>query len=143
MADGPHESGFTLIEMLAALMILAFGVTAVLGGFGSAIRTEQTSELVRGASLLVETVREELVNEDRLGKATDALPQGGTNLVHPDYPYLRYDLEYTADGETHEQMIAIVKVKWMRGGEEIAERYSFRVPRERPLWARISEELDQ
>jgi len=52
-------------------------------------------------------------------------------------------LEYTADGETHEQMIAIVKVKWMRGGEEIAERYSFRVPRERPLWARISEELDQ
>ncbi|MFQ5506903.1 MAG: prepilin-type N-terminal cleavage/methylation domain-containing protein [Planctomycetota bacterium] len=139
-SDCARRGGFTLVEMLAALVILAFGITAILGVFSGGIRTEQSSELIRQASLLAERIQEELANEDRLGKPSEALPGPVRNRTHRDYPNLVYDLDYYSDGQASDRLIVRVTVHWLRRGEGMAEVYSFRMPRERPLSARIRDE---
>ena len=59
-AQAQAPGGFTLVEMLAAMMILAFGITTVLGVMSAGLATERNAELIRDASRLATAVREDL-----------------------------------------------------------------------------------
>lgn len=138
-----RSEGFTLIEMLAAMMILAFGITTVLGVLSSGLATEHNSELIRDASRLATAVREE-IEHGRL------LPEEGRQLEPieggrlPAFPDLKYDLTYeTCVFDGREDVVCKVRVRWLRGGSDVSESFQFPLPKTRALYLRIRDELER
>ena len=76
-----NSRGFTLIEMMAAMMILAFGVTTVFAVFSTGLATEEMASLVRDSARMVTTVRENLHQDGALGEDGGALACGGVPRV--------------------------------------------------------------
>ena len=131
------EAGFTLLEILAALMILALGVTTALGGFARGLGIEQGAELIHDSSRLASLVQERYRNEGLLGKVGQALPPPIQGALEPGFPGMKYDLSVKADPENASRVFLDLQVRWLRGGEEVGERYRFPMRRALPLSARI------
>lgn len=133
-----HEHGFTLIEMLAAMMILAFGLTTLLGVFSSGLATEQNAEILRDASRLATTVRESIEEQGLLGDVGAAVPDPIRDRRDPAFPGLAYDVDFEAVGEdASAEVFVTVTVRWLRGGAGVAETLRFPLPRGRPLYLRL------
>ena len=130
-------SGFTLVELMAALMILVFGITAVIGGFSTGISTEQQGELVRDAARLANAVQEKLLNEGGLGLASEAVPDPVRGASLLDHRYLVYDLDYQEDRILEARLLVTLTVRWLRRGEAAREEFKFFLPRGRSLAQRI------
>lgn len=138
-----HASGFTLVEMLAAMMILAFGITTVIGVLSSGLATEHNSELIRDASRLATAVREEM-EHGRLvpGEGQQLEPITGGRIEA--FPDLQYDLSYEpCVREGREDVLCQVRVRWLRGGSDVSETFEFPLPKTRALYLRIREEIER
>lgn len=140
---GRNEGGFTLVEILAAMLILAFGATTVIGVMSSGLATEHNSELVRDAARLASAVREELEHGrlmPRDGQALQAVEGGRLS----DFPDLQYDLSYeTIEREGSEDIACKVTIRWLRGGSDVFETFRFPLPRTRALYLRIRDEIER
>ncbi len=132
-----REAGFTLLEILAALMILALGVTTALGVFARGLSIEQGAELVHDSGRLASLVQERYRNEGILGKVGQALPPEVRGALEPGFPGMKYDLSVKVDPENASRVFLDLRVRWLRGGEEVGERYRFPMRRALPLSARI------
>jgi prepilin-type N-terminal cleavage/methylation domain-containing protein len=135
--------GFTLVEILAALLLLSVGVTGVMGVLASGIKTEQAGELIRDASRLALAVRDQLAHDGRLGAAHEPVPKGVSDGIHPDYPFLTYDLAFEADPELGSQVLVTITVKWLERGEAMDDEYRFFMSREHTLARRIQTARDK
>ncbi|GEM_PF-2461148 len=131
------EGGFTLLEILAALMILALGVTTALGVFARGLSIEQGSELIHDSSRLATLIQERYRNEGLLGKVGEALPPPVQGALEPGFSGMKYDLSVEADPQNASRVYLDLRVHWLRGGEEVGERYRFPMQRALPLSARI------
>jgi prepilin-type N-terminal cleavage/methylation domain-containing protein len=72
-----RSNGFTLIEIMVAAAILAFGISAVLATFGNGLRTgqwsvERTRAILQARSRMTETLRQAAFEEmDEEGETED------------------------------------------------------------------------
>ena len=140
---GQATSGFTLVEILAALLLLSVGVTGVMGVLASGIQTEQSGELVRDASRLALAVRDDLAHDGGLGAAHEPLPKPVRGATHPDFPFLSYDLDFEGDPELGPQVLVTVTVRWMERGDAMDDEYRFFMTREHSLARRIQTAIDR
>lgn len=141
---GRDRGGFTLVEMLAAMMILAFGITTVLGVMSAGLATERNSELIRDASRLATAVREDLEHGGMAGTRDEAELQDIIGGRLPDFPDLQYDLRYeTVDLDGRVDYVCRIRVRWLRGGSDVAEDFEFPLPRSKALYLRIRDELER
>ncbi|MEZ5989977.1 MAG: type II secretion system protein [Planctomycetota bacterium] len=141
--DRARRGGFTLVELMAALLILSVVVSTVIGVFSAGIRTEQGAELLRDASRLALAVREQMLHDGGLGAAYEPLPPSVRGASHPDFPYLVYDLDYEAAADLGPEVIVVVTVRWQQRGEEMNEVFRYPASRGLPLTRRIQRSLDE
>jgi len=87
-----NRGGFTILEVLLAIGILALSITAVLFLFTMGTRSHKRALDRTRAAILAETVASEL--QARLGPTYDAT-QPITNATHPDFPGFLYDVTFT------------------------------------------------
>ena len=135
--------GFTLVEMLAAMMILAFGITAVFGVFSAGVATEQQAALIRDAARLVTAVSEELQHSDACGAIGDPCPQPVQGATNRSFPGITYDLEFTTDSSRPWEILVDIRVRWLRRGATMSETYRLPLRRGRPLHVRLREEREK
>ncbi len=135
-----QERGFTLIEMLAAMLILSFGVTSMLGVFSAGLATEQSAELIRDSARLAQAVRERIEADGLLGDVGQAVPKPVRGATLPEFPGLSYDIDFNTSGpEGQSEVLVEVRVRWMRSGSGASETYRFPMPRGKPLYLRLRE----
>lgn len=138
-----RETGFTLVEMLAAMMILSFGITTVLGVMSSGLATERNAELIRDASRLATAVREDL-EHGRMQVEDEGVLQDVIGGRFPDFPDLQYDLRFEEiDLDGRIDYVCKIRVRWLRGGSDVAEDFEFPFPRAKALYLRIRDEVQR
>ncbi|MCB9890643.1 MAG: prepilin-type N-terminal cleavage/methylation domain-containing protein [Planctomycetes bacterium] len=139
----PCDAGFTLVEILAAMLILAFGVTTVLGVMSSGLATEHNSELIRDAARLATVVREELEHGSLMPQDGQApVPIVGGRVA--EFPDMQYDLAFDpVERESTQEIACTVTVRWLRGGSDVSETFRFPLPRSRALYLRIRDEIER
>lgn len=135
MTRRARAGGFTLVEILVALGIMAFGVTVALGLFTLATRTHKRALDRTNAGLVAESAMAELrstltATSDLSGLASAGgasvyLRRGGSYPGHEDYAY---DLVLTPlDGDTPDEadtFLAEVTVRWRATGKARTQVYS-------------------
>jgi len=101
------ESGFTLIEMIVATVVLAIGVFACVGAFNAATRTSTIASEQQTATMLAQKqIAEAEVNLE--GNITGGDSDGDFG---PDYPGYRWKQSITATDYTYAFQIAVT-VSW-------------------------------
>lgn len=129
------NAGFTLMEILLAIGILAVGITSVLFLFTMGVRSHQRARDRTRAALLGETVlnqiradlAEGLPDHYDLdpGDATRILPI--TNATHADFPDFTYDVAFEKlyPGDSRGDFYKVrVTVRWGDPAVEATERNS-------------------
>lgn len=117
------EKGFSLLEILIALMIFAVGIVSVVALLGAATSTHARGVDAYHVSHLASTVLAEL---ERTG------PQTVFNQQHPAFPpNYTYDVETEEIPQTNGLMLVKVRVKWQRGGRKNSEEFVTTMLRQR------------
>ena len=149
MADRTnHESGFTLAEMLAALAILLFGLTAIAGSMMMGVSTRRGTEMRFRAVHMVDHVYRYLQEEYFLEYEADSGPlppigrdkQGnlGEDATIAAYPGMKYTVEFLEEPDQPKVVLARVRISWKEQGEQVAEVFERIMIREQPFSHRIS-----
>jgi prepilin-type N-terminal cleavage/methylation domain-containing protein len=148
---GIRNDGFTLVEMMVAMGILVFGLTALAGVLGVGVDTRRTAEQVTvGASQVDRIVHEleMLVLPDRIrawraqvdGIETEPLAPESLEPVTPTpipgYPGMNYAVEFDLDQERPDLVLARIRVRWRSQGEEQGETFCRLLPLSVPLGVR-------
>ncbi len=121
-----RNPGFTLVEVLIALMVLAVGLTCVFALFAAATRSHKRAVDSARAALLARKVFAEkralLYNPDP--------PTGVNDLSDPDFPDLyTYDIQLLPLSNDRDTFLMRVRVKWKVQGREESEIFESMVSR--------------
>jgi prepilin-type N-terminal cleavage/methylation domain-containing protein len=148
MARARNETGFTLIEMLVALSILLFGLTAVAGSLMMGVSTRRGTEMRFKAVHMVDHVFRLLQEDYFVEHDPDSGPlppigkdaQGVARPVEiPEYPGMKYTVTFLEDPDHAQVVLASVRISWKEQGEQVAEQFSRVMIREKPFSHRISQ----
>lgn len=112
------DEGFTLIEVMVALVIFAFGILAVLGMQTSAIRGGHQSNNLSEAARIGANKIEEFVSEEY------AYVNDGTDSVDGKYS-LRWDVDEITSGQLTDTKAVLLWVQWTEGGRTHTVTYEF------------------
>ena len=149
MGNRSGQRGFTLVEMIFAVGILVFGLTALIGVLTVGVSTRRTAELKSRASLaadgVVQHLQEEVLSDPRFalgaekapGKPGDALPPIVLDPL-PGSPGLSARVELTRSESDPDLLLAEITIAWRERGEAISERFFRIVAREVPFARRVS-----
>lgn len=134
--------GFTLAEMLAALTILLFGVTALLGALASSVGQRRTTdarhELVALCDHAVHRIMHEAVRApDGSESPLDLQFVPLNDQTAPGFPTMRWSAAATVDPERPELWLVRITVRWLDAGEDVQEEFLRVLPRQRPLRDRV------
>lgn len=135
------EGGFTIAEMLVALAILVFGLTALAGSMTMGIGTRRGSEMRFRAATMVDHVVQDL-RENYITPLDKEQPTPMSDAVDrtvPGFPELRYAVRFTADPQDPAVVLARIQVMWKEQGEAVVEEFERIVVREVPLARRVAE----
>ncbi len=118
--------GFTLVEILIALMVLAVGLTCIFALFAAATRSHKRAVDSTRAALLARKVFAEkralLYNPDPPASAQD--------LSDPDFPDLyTYDIQLIPLSNDRDTFLMRVRVKWKVQGRDESEIFESMVSR--------------
>lgn len=122
--------GFSLVEILIALAILAVGLVSVFALFGAATMTHR-----RG----VDHTNVGLLSLAALAEAKEALTGDGapvdvTDQKVPGFPDgYSYDIEYEAIGDGRLEYKVLITVKWQRAGDPRTEVFETVLLRQRKV----------
>ena len=118
------EQGFTLVEMMLALMILVFGITAVANSMLTGIGLRRGTEMrFRATALVTQAVhRIQEVEFPRYADPSESL-QGFTVEDPPGYPGMKYIVEYVTDQEQPGVVLAKIQVSWREQGQNVGETF--------------------
>lgn len=138
----PRERGFTLVEMLAALGILLFGITALLGALSSSVGQRRTTDARLAAAALCEEalfrIQAEAVRP-RAGGETELDLELATleGQTAPGFPGMSWSAKVVTDDDRPELWLVRLSVHWLEAGEETGEEFLRVVPRQMPLAERV------
>ena len=145
IACAPHadrESGFTLIEMMAALGILLFGVTAVLGALSSSIGQRRTTDarhaLVTMCDLAMHRIQNEAIrstNGDSSPFDLEFVPMIDQDV--PGFPGMTWSATATADEDRPQLWLVKLEATWLDEGEPVVVEFLRVVRRQLPLRNRV------
>lgn len=145
MADvlsGQREGGFTLAEMLAALAILLFGVTALLGALSSSISqrrsTDARHELTALCDLAMHRVRYEAIRSTT--GQSDPFALEFVPLVDqevPGFPGMSWTATAVEDEDRPLLWLVKIEARWLDEGEDVVAEFFRVVPRQLPMRDRV------
>ena len=141
-ARNATEDGFTLAEMLAALGILLFGVTALLGALSSSISqrrsTDARHELTALCDLAMHRVRYEAIRSTTGSSAPfdlEFVPLEDQEV--PGFPGMSWSASATEDENRPLLWLVKVEVRWLEDGEDVVAEFFRVVPRQLPMRDRV------
>lgn len=140
---GPHhEAGFTLAEMLAALAILLFGVTALLGALSSSIAQRRTTDarhaLTTMCDLAMHRVQFEAIrstNGDSSPFDLEFVPLIDQEV--PGFPGMTWTATATEDEDHPQLWLVKIEATWLDEGEPVVAEFLRVVQRQLPLRDRV------
>jgi len=137
---GPRaRAGFTLIEVLVALGILLFGMTAVLGlfTFGAALSRSAHLRTVGSSATdaVVADLSETLFPFDAQGEAGEPRPIADRPV--PGYPELVYSAKATQNPEQPLEYKVEIRLRWASAGVEREKQFTTILLREIPFGERL------
>ena len=112
------EEGFSLIEVMVAMVIFAFGILAVLGMQVTAIRGGAQSQNLSDAASAGANMIETLISQDY------AYLADGTDTVGGKYT-LKWDVNENTSGELTDTKSIDLTVQWTEGGRTHEVAYQF------------------
>jgi prepilin-type N-terminal cleavage/methylation domain-containing protein len=135
-----RRAGLTLIEVLIAMAIFVFGISAVLGlfqlGGGLEARARVEAELAPALEPLVEQLRAETWRQDARGAWLPPLARSGERV--PGAPDYRYDLVvYPAPPARPDLTRAELRV-WRQAPDRVLFQTYFLLPRRIPVDRRLA-----
>ncbi len=142
----PHscraDAGFTLAEMLAALTILLFGVTALLGSMSSSVGQRRTADARHELAALCDAIVHRVTHERVAPPAADASPldlefRPLLDQEAPGFPGMRWSCTATVDELRPELWLLHIDVRWFDASEEVTAEFFRIVPRQLPLRDRV------
>lgn len=143
MAERRHEHGFTLAEMLAALAILLFGITALLGALSASIGQRRTTdarhELAALCELAMQRVQYEAIRSRTGGSSPFDLEF--VPLVDqpvPGFPGMTWSARAIEDETRPELWMVKIEANWLDDGEPVSAEFLRVLPRQLPLRDRVS-----
>lgn len=115
-----RSAGFSLIEILIALAVLAVGLVGVFSLFAAATATHRRGVDHTTVSLLASAA----LSEARAALAADRDPEDVTDEKLPGFPdgYV-YDIAWEEIGNDRLEYRVTITVKWQRGGEPRSETF--------------------
>ncbi|MBL9078622.1 MAG: type II secretion system protein [Planctomycetes bacterium] len=135
-------AGFTLAEMLAALGILLFGVTALLGALSSSVAQRRTTDARLATSALCDLAVARLQQE-----AVRRRADGATDLdlelapledqTAPGFPGMTWSARAVVDDTRPDVWLIRLEIRWLEEGDEVTEEFLRVLPRQLPLRARV------
>lgn len=134
-----RRAGFTLVEVLVALAILLFGMTAVLGllTFGAALSRSAHLRTVgaSAAEAVVAYLQETLFPFDADGEAGE--PKPIRDRAVPGFPELVYSAVATPNPAQPFEYKVEVRLRWSSGGVERERSFDTLLLREIPFGERL------
>ena len=116
----PRQAGFTLVEMMAAIGILTFGLTALLGVLSVGVATRQSAEQNERAVVIAGQARKRAAEHvhEHFAAAQDAgtIPDLVVDQV-PGCPGLGYRITFTVQEPERDLALARLHVRWLERGE--------------------------
>ena len=141
-ARNSSEQGFTLAEMLAALAILLFGVTALLGALSSSISQRRTTdarhELTTLCDLAMHRVRYECIRSTTGGSSPvdlEFVPLVDQEV--PGFPGMTWSASASEDENRPLLWLVKIQARWLDEGEEVVAEFLRIVPRQLPMRDRV------
>ncbi len=135
-----RRAGFTLVEILVAMAIFLFGVSAVLGlfqvGGGFEQEARARAELAPAVEPLIAQLKAEAYEADAEGLPALRSRSGEAVPGAPDY---RYDLVVEADPMVPSLRHAVVRF-YRRSPERVLARAGFLMPQRIPITRLVSTE---
>lgn len=111
-----RSSGFTLLEILIALLILIVSLVSVFALFGAASASHRRAVAAQNASQLAYTVLAELEQVPNPGALANM-----AGKTHASFDGYTYDVTFTQVGAN--EIEAVVTIHWKRGGKDESEVY--------------------
>lgn len=142
------EAGFTLAEMLAALGILLFGITALLGALSATAAQRRTADAQQEAATLCEQVVHRLRHE-AIRRRADAESDFDLELVPladqtaPGFPGMTWSATPVLDDEHPEVWLLRIQVRWLELGDTVEQEFLRILPRELSLGRRVQPAEDE
>ena len=136
------DGGFTLAEMLAALGILLFGVTALIGALASSIAQRRTTDARLEATALCEHALHRLQHEGvarRAGATTDLdlemVPL--QDQTAPGFPGMTWSATAIVDENRPDVWLVRLRIRWLEEGDDVQQEFLRVLPRQLPLGRRV------
>ena len=134
--------GFTLAEMLAALAILLFGVTALLGTLASSISQRRTTDARHELAALCELAMHRVRHESIRSRSGDSSPfelEFVPLLDQPaaGFPGMTWSATATEDENRPELWLVRIQAKWLEEGEPVIAEFLRILPKQLPLRDRV------
>lgn len=137
-----RAAGFTLAEMLAALGILLFGVTALLGALSSSVAQRRTTDARLEATALCELAMHRIQHE-----AVRRRADGATDLdlelapladqTAQGFPGMTWSASAIVDENRPDVWLIRLEIRWLEQGDEVGEEFFRVLPRQLPLSTRV------
>jgi prepilin-type N-terminal cleavage/methylation domain-containing protein len=134
---GAGEGGFTLIEILAAILVLSIGVTSLLAVMGTGLTTHRESDLRVQASDAVRLVEADLVARLFAGEQTGADPRDLEDVPLAGRAGMRYSVKFRKNPTLPDEFLAEIDITWLEAGETRGESFARLIHREEPFSRRI------
>lgn len=136
-----RERGFTLVEMLAALGILLFGITALLGALSQSVSQRRSTDARLAAAALADEIVHRLQHEAlrlRPDAESDLDVEFATlaDQEAPNFPGMTWSVTTTRDDDRPDLWLADIKVTWLEE-EDTSEEFLRVLPRQLPLAQRV------
>jgi type II secretory pathway pseudopilin PulG len=137
------QAGFTLAEMLAALGILLFGITALIGALSSSVAQRRSTEARLAAASLAEHAIHRLQFE-AARVAADAESDLDiefaplTDQTAPGFPGMAWSAEPIRDANRPDVWLVRLRITWLEEGEDAQVEFLRVLPRQLPLARRVA-----
>ena len=136
------HAGFTLVEMMAALGILLFGVTAVLGALSSSIGQRRTTDARHALVTMCDLAMQRIQNEAIRSTTGDSGPFDLefvplTDQEVPGFPGMTWSATATADPDRPQLGLVKLEATWLEDGEPVIAEFLRVVRRQLPLRDRV------
>lgn len=136
------QAGFTLAEMLAALGILLFGVTALLGALSSSVAQRRTIDARLESTALCEHALHRVQHEAvrRRAGATSDLELEVVSLddqAAPGFPGMTWSATAVVDENRPDLWLVRIRMRWLEGGDDVDQEFLRILPRQLPLRQRV------
>jgi prepilin-type N-terminal cleavage/methylation domain-containing protein len=141
-ASANGAEGFTLVEMMAALAILLFGITALLGAMSSSVAQRRSTDAMLEAQALCDhallRLQQEAVRR-KAGASTDLelelVPL--QDQTSPGFPGMTWSGKAIEDENRPDVWLIELEFRWLESGEGRLAEFKRILPKQLPLRDRV------